>query len=186
MKLIVGLGNPELKYTFTRHNTGFLIIDRLLDTLGGLKLNQDKYNGIFEKTKIENEDVIIAKPLTYMNNSGEFIRPLADFYKINYSDVIVIYDELALDTGRIKITKSGSSAGHNGIKSIINHLGTEQFVKVRIGIGPTPKMIKQIDYVLMKMSPDEYKEVSDVYDKAVKAVLDIVKNGVDHAMNEYN
>lgn len=186
MKLIVGLGNPGIKYAFSRHNTGFMVIDKLLDTLGNLKLNQDKFNGVFEKTKIEDEDVIIAKPLTFMNNSGEFIRPLADFYKIDYSDVIVIYDELAIDTGRIKITKTGSSAGHNGIKSIINHLGTEQFVKVRIGIGKTPKMISQIDYVLMKMTPDEYKEASVVYERAVKAVIDIVKNGVDHAMNEYN
>ena len=186
MYLIVGLGNPELKYAFSRHNTGFMVVDKLLDRLGNLKLNQDKFNGIYEKTKIENEDVIIAKPLTYMNNSGEFIRPLADYYKIDYKNIIVIYDELAIDTGRIKITKTGSSAGHNGIKSIIQYLGTEQFIKVRVGIGPVPKIIKQIDYVLMKLSPDEYKNMSEIYDRTIDAVIDLIKNGVEHAMNEYN
>lgn len=186
MKLIVGLGNPDLKYVFTRHNTGFLTIDKLLDKLGDLKLDNEKFKGIYTKTKIENKDVIIAKPLTYMNLSGEFIRPLSDFYKISSSDIIVVYDELALPMGRIKITKEGSAAGHNGIKSIIQNLGTEKFVKVRIGIGPKPINIDQADFVLMKYSQDEMKEQNINIDKAVEAIICIVTKGVDTAMNDYN
>lgn len=186
MKLIVGLGNPDLKYVFTRHNTGFLTIDKLLDKLGDLKLDNEKFKGIYTKTKIENKDVIIAKPLTYMNLSGEFIRPLSDFYKISSSDIIVVYDELALPMGRIKITKEGSAAGHNGIKSIIQNLGTEKFVKVRIGIGPKPINIDQADFVLMKYSQEEMKEQNVNLDKAVEAIICIVTKGVDVAMNDYN
>lgn len=186
MKLIVGLGNPDLKYVFTRHNTGFLTIDKLLDKLGDLKLNNDKFKGIYTKTKIENQDVIIAKPLTYMNLSGEFIRPLSDFYKIDVSDIIIVYDELALPMGRIKITKEGSAAGHNGIKSIIQNLGTEKFIKVRIGIGPKPVNIDQADFVLMKYTKDEMKDQNVNIDKAVEAIIYIVTKGVDTAMNNYN
>lgn len=186
MKLIVGLGNPDLKYVFTRHNTGFLAIDKLLDKLGNLKLDNDKFKGIYTKTKIENEDVIIAKPLTYMNLSGEFIRPLSDFYKIEFSDIIIVYDELALPMGRIKITKEGSAAGHNGIKSIIQNLGTERFIKVRIGIGPKPININQADFVLMKYTKDEMKEQNVNIDKAVEAIICIVTKGVDTAMNDFN
>ena len=187
MKLIVGLGNPELRYTYTRHNTGFMVVDKMLDDLGDIKLTNTKFNGIFEKTKIRNVDCIISKPLTYMNNSGEFIKPLSDFYKIGNEDIIVIYDELALNTGRIKITKTGSSAGHNGIKSIINNLGTESFVKVRVGIGPMPKNINQINFVLMKYNIEYYNEnIIPIYERTINAVYDIIENGVDHAMNEYN
>ncbi len=186
MKLIVGLGNPEIKYAFTRHNTGFLAVDELLHRLGNISLDKDKFNGIFTKTKIENEDVIIAKPMTYMNNSGEFIRPLADFYKINYSDIIVIYDELALPIGRIRVTKEGSAAGHNGIKSIIANLGTEKFIKVRIGIKDDKPFISQIDFVLMKYSPDELKEQKKNIDRAVDAVISVIKNGIDKTMNDFN
>lgn len=186
MKLIVGLGNPEIKYAFTRHNTGFLAIDELLRRLGGLDLDKDKFNGIFTKTKMENEDVIIAKPMTYMNLSGDFIKPLADFYKIDSSDIIVIYDELALPVGKVKITKEGSSAGHNGIKSIIANLGTEKFIKVRIGIKDDKPMVSQIDFVLMKYTPDELKEQKKNIDRAVDAVESIIKNGIDKTMNDFN
>ena len=129
MKLIVGLGNPELKYTFTRHNMGFSAVDIMLDKLGGLTLDNTKFNGCFTKTKYQNDDIIISKPLTYMNLSGEFIRDISNFYKINHKDIIVIYDELALPVGKIRITKTGSAGGHNGIKSIIKNLGTEDFIK---------------------------------------------------------
>lgn len=186
MELIVGLGNPEIKYAFTRHNTGFLAVDELLHRLGNLPLDKDKFKGIFTKTKIENEDVIIAKPMTYMNNSGDFIRPLADFYKIEAKDIIVIYDELALPVGRIRITKEGSAAGHNGIKSIIANLGTEKFIKVRIGIGEEKPFINQIDFVLAKYTPDELSNQKKNIDRAVDATISIIKNGVDKAMNDFN
>lgn len=185
MKLIVGLGNPEIKYAFTRHNTGFLAIDELLARYK-LTLDNDKFNGIFCKTKLEGTDVIIAKPMTYMNNSGEFIAPLAHYYKIEPSDIIVVYDELALPVGKVKITKEGSAAGHNGIKSIIANLSTEKFIKVRIGIGVLHSHVSQIDFVLMKYTPDEYKVQKANIDRAVDAVVALMKNDVDKVMNDYN
>lgn len=185
MKLIVGLGNPELKYTFTRHNMGFSAVDIMLDKLGGLTLDNTKFNGCFTKTKYENEDIVISKPLTYMNLSGEFIRDISNFYKIDHKDIIVIYDELALPVGKIRITKTGSAGGHNGIKSIIKNLGTEDFIKVRIGIGEETK-IPQLDFVLMKYTPEEYKAQMVNVERAVEGVFDILKNGVDHAMNNFN
>lgn len=186
MKLIVGLGNPEIKYAFTRHNTGFLAIDELLSRLGNPDLDKDKFNGIFTKTKIENEDVIIAKPMTYMNSSGEFIRPLADFYKIEAKDIIVVYDELALPVGKVKITKEGSAAGHNGIKSIIANLGTEKFIKIRIGIKEEKPFVSQIDFVLMKYTPEELKIQKEYIDRAVDAIYSIIKVGIDKTINDYN
>lgn len=185
MKLIVGLGNPEIKYAFTRHNTGFLTIDEIASRYN-LSLDNNKFNGIWTKAKIENEDVIVAKPMTYMNNSGEFIRPLADFYKIEPSDIIVIYDELALPVGRIKVTKEGSAAGHNGIKSIIANLGTEKFIKIRIGIDGDRHNASQIDFVLMKYTVEEFAEQKKNIDRAVEAVISILKNGVDKTMNDFN
>ena len=186
MKLIVGLGNPEIKYAFTRHNTGFLAIDELLHRLGNVELDKDKFKGLYTKTKIGDEDVIIAKPMTYMNLSGEFIRPLADFYKIEPKDIIVVYDELALPVGKVKVTKEGSAAGHNGIKSIIANLGTEKFIKVRIGIKDDKPMISQIDFVLMKYTPEELKVQKENIDRAVDAIESIIKNGIDKTMNDYN
>ena len=186
MKLIVGLGNPEIKYTFTRHNTGFLAIDELLHRLGNVELDKDKFKGLYTKTKIQDEDVIIAKLMTYMNLSGEFIRPLADFYKIDPKDIIVVYDELALPVGKVKVTKEGSAAGHNGIKSIIANLGTEKFIKVRIGIKDDKPMISQIDFVLMKYSPEELKVQKENIDRAVDAIESIIKNGIDKTMNDFN
>ena len=186
MKLIVGLGNPEIKYAFTRHNTGFLAIDELLHRLGNVELDKDKFKGLYTKTKIQDEDVIIAKPMTYMNLSGEFIRPLADFYKIESKDIIVVYDELALPVGKVKVTKEGSAAGHNGIKSIIANLGTEKFIKVRIGIKDDKPFINQIDFVLMKYSPEELKVQKENIDRAVDAILSIIKVGIDKTMNDYN
>lgn len=186
MFLIVGLGNPEIKYAFTRHNTGFLAIDELCERLGKITLDNDKFKGIFTKTKIDDVDVIIAKPMTYMNLSGEFIRPLADFYKITPDHIIVVYDEMALDAGRIKVTKEGSAAGHNGIKSIIANLGTEKFIKVRIGINVPESKIPQVDFVLSKYSPEDFKKQKENIDRAIDAILYILKNGVDATMNQFN
>ena len=186
MYLIIGLGNPEIKYAFTRHNTGFLVIDELLEKLGDVALDNDKFNGIFTKTKIEGVDVIIGKPMTYMNLSGEFVRPLADFYKVPYENIIIVYDELAFNVGRIKLTKEGSAAGHNGIKSIIANLKTEKFIKVRVGINVENKMMSQVDFVLSKYTGEEFKIQKENIDRAVDAILYIIRNGIDSAMNKYN
>ena len=186
MKLVVGLGNPGLKYAFTRHNMGFLTIYRLMSKFNIDKLECEKFNGLYHKFKIHNEDVIIAKPMTFMNNSGEFIRDISNFYKIEPKDIIVLYDELAIDFGRIKIMQSGSSAGHNGIKSIISCLGTENFIRVRVGIGPVPKPIRQIDFVLMKYTESEFNYVKENTDKAALAVMCIIEKDIYQAMNIYN
>lgn len=186
MKLIVGLGNPELKYFFTRHNMGFGAIDSLCDILGGIKLDDTKYNGAYIKTKYNGEDIIVAKPLTYMNLSGDFVAPIANFYKINPKDIIVIHDELALDFGRIKISYQSSSAGHNGIESIIEKLGTKDFIRVRIGIGPIPPQINQIDFVLMKYDKSALSEVNEICERSARAALKIIDDGLEKAMNEVN
>lgn len=186
MKLVVGLGNPDIKYFFTRHNTGFLVIDAILNHLGNLKLTETKFNGCFVKTKIGDEDIILAKPMTYMNNSGEFVKPIADFYKINPKDIIVCHDELALNAGRIKICENGSSGGHNGIKNIIQHLGTENFIRVRVGIGPVKEHFDIIDYVLLKWTKEEFDDMKLNFNKAKDAVIDIIENNVSHAMTNFN
>ena len=126
MWLIAGLGNPEKKYNGTRHNAGFAVIDTLLDTLGGKGLESTKFHGAFTKTRIGTEDVLILKPLTYMNLSGDSIAPMANFYKIPAEQVLVISDEISLSPGSIRIRKKGSAGGHNGLKSIIARLGTEE------------------------------------------------------------
>lgn len=185
MKLIVGLGNPELRYSFTRHNTGFLAIDELLSRYN-LKLDNDKFDGLYTKTNIENVDVIIAKPMTYMNNSGDFIKPISDYYKIEPKDIIVVYDELALPVGKIRITKEGSAAGHNGIKSIIANLQTEKFIKVRIGIKEPVEFLSQIDFVLKKYTPDEFAEQKKNIDRAVDATIALLNTDVDKVMNDFN
>ena len=159
---------------------------KLIVGLGNVELDKDKFKGLYTKTKIQDEDVIITKPMTYMNLSGEFIRPLADFYKIDPKDIIVVYDELALPVGKVKVTKEGSAAGHNGIKSIIANLGTEKFIKVRIGIKDDKPMISQIDFVLMKYSPEELKVQKENIDRAVDAIESIIKNGIDKTMNDFN
>lgn len=186
MYFIVGLGNPEIKYYNTRHNVGFNVIDALLDELSHLKLDNSKFNGVYTKTKIGSEEVVIGKPLTYMNLSGEFIKPLADFYKIPASNILVCYDEVALDAGRIKLTKTGSSAGHNGIKSIISHLGTENFMKLRVGIGPKPSYMDLADFVLMRFTKEETEIFSKIYLEAAKEAIYLVEHGIDDTMNEFN
>lgn len=192
MKLIVGLGNPELKYYFTPHNTGFWCIDALLNSLGGLTLDDTKYNGAYIKIKgakfapSVNEDVVIAKPLTYMNLSGEFIAPMAKFYKIDTKDILVIHDDLAINEGRIKFAEAGSAAGHNGIKDIIKNLGTENFNRLRVGIGPVKEHMNIIDYVLYKYKPAEFDAMKPNYERAAEAAKDFVINGMTHAMNTYN
>ena len=185
MKLIVGLGNPGLRYAFTRHNMGFRVIDELLERYN-LKLDNNKFNGDFTKTKLCDEDVIIAKPMTFMNLSGEFIRPLADYYKIDYNDILVIYDELAIELGRIKLSLDGQSAGHNGVKSIIQNLNTEKFMRLRIGTGPCTPMIKIIDYVLMNFPKHQILELKSICERAVDAIEDLLKNGAVYTMDKYN
>ncbi len=190
MYLIAGLGNPEKKYIGTRHNTGFAAVEALCEKLGGLKLNETKFQGVYTKARVMTpagpEQLIIVKPLTYMNLSGNCIAPLANFYKIPAEQVIVVSDDINLAVGRMRIRKGGSAGGHNGLKSIIQCLGTDQFSRVRVGVGQKPEYMDLADYVLAKFDRNDAAVMAATYDAVADAILDIVNQGVEHAMNHYN
>lgn len=190
MYLIAGLGNPEKKYIGTRHNTGFAAVEALCEKLGGLKLNETKFQGVYTKARVMTpavpEQLIIVKPLTYMNLSGNCIAPLANFYKIPAEQVIVVSDDINLAVGRMRIRKGGSAGGHNGLKSIIQCLGTDQFPRVRVGVGQKPEYMDLADYVLAKFDRNDAAVMAATYDAVADAILDIVNQGVEHAMNHYN
>lgn len=185
MKLIVGLGNPGDEYARTRHNIGFMVADLIADK-NRISLNQSKFKAIIGRGKVDDEDLIVAKPQTYMNRSGESVSSLLFFYKLNPSDCIVICDDLELPTGKIRIREKGGHGGHNGLRSIIEQTGGNEFVRVRIGIG-RPKDEPQVsDYVLGIFSKVERPLIEDAIDKAAKAVETIIADGVEKAMNIFN
>ena len=190
MYLIAGLGNPEKKYIGTRHNTGFAAVEALCEKLGGLKLNETKFQGVYTKARVMTpagpEQLIIVKPLTYMNLSGNCIAPLANFYKIPAERVIVVSDDINLAVGRMRIRKGGSAGGHNGLKSIIQCLGTDQFPRVRVGVGQKPECMDLADHVLAKFDRNDAMVMAATYDAVADAILDIVNQGVEYAMNHYN
>ena len=190
MYLIAGLGNPEKKYEGTRHNAGFAAIDALLDKMGGEKLNETKFNGAYTKLRYQSaggmEQIIVVKPLTYMNLSGNCIAPLANFYKIEPDHIIVFSDDINLDVGRMRIRQSGSAGGHNGLKSIISSLGSDKFGRIRVGVGMKPDNMDLAVHVLAKFNQTDEKMMKEMYDEAASAALDIIDNGVEHAMNRYN
>lgn len=181
MYLIAGLGNPGVKYQFTRHNAGFLTIDYVCDELN---ISCER-NGFFAKTGSTNyngEKLLFAKPQTYMNDSGRSIRALMDYYGIGADRLIVVYDDVDIEVGRLRIRKKGSSGHHNGMKSIIEHIGTENFIRIRMGIGkPQHGMI---DHVLGIMSDEELQAIP--FDKGAKAILTIVESGVEKAQAQCN
>ncbi len=185
MWIIAGLGNPERKYDGTRHNAGFAVIDKLCDKYGE-KLNETKFNGAYTKIRIGSEQVIFLKPLTYMNESGKCIAPLANFYKIDPSHVIVISDDISLDPGRLRVRGKGSAGGHNGLKSIIACLGTEAFPRVRVGVGAKPDKMDLAAHVLGKFNQTDEKLMEDAYVEAGDACLHIIEQGVEKAMNMHN
>ena len=184
MKIITGLGNPGLRYANTRHNAGFMVIDRIADKLG-MNVTQQKFSALFAKGKYKGEDIILLKPETFMNNSGLAVRQCLDFFKAGPEDLIVIYDDVDLPTGHLRIRQKGSAGGHNGIKSIITCVFTQQFDRVRVGISKDPHY-QMPDWVLGKFSPQEHEALDPGLDLAASAVLDIVENGCGHAMNNYN
>ena len=180
MKALIGLGNPEVKYKITRHNTGFLIMDEILKahnvTLG------DKFNSFFGKK----EDMLYLLPKTYMNLSGKAVIELMNFYKLKNTDILVIYDDATLQFGTFRLKREGSFGGHNGIKSIIQTLGTSVFDRLKVGVGPVPKNIAIDNYVLANFSQDELDNIS----KMGKIAVDLIeywKNGeIEKAQNKYN
>ena len=186
MFVIVGLGNPTLQYEGTRHNVGFDVIDRLADKYN-ITVETRKSRALIGKGIIEGKKVILAKPQTYMNLSGESVRSLTDYYKIDEDQqLLVIYDDVSLGVGQLRIRKKGSAGGHNGIKNIISHLDTDVFVRIKIGVGEKPKRMDLADYVLSRFSKDEREEMEAGYEKAVRAAAMILNGETDAAMNEYN
>ena len=185
MKLIVGLGNPGAKYAGTRHNAGFSVIDELAERYN-IKVDTSKHKALIGKGIIKGEKVILAMPQTFMNLSGESVRAIMDFYKLTVEDLIVVYDDIDLDVGKLRIREKGSAGGHNGMKNIILHSGSQEFVRVRVGVGKKPEQMDLADHVLGRFSTEDRKLVDEAIEKAAKAVDIMISQGADAAMNEYN
>lgn len=183
MYLIVGLGNPGQQYKNTVHNTGFDAIDLISKTYN-IEVNRIKFKGIYGEGFIKNKKVILLKPTTYMNCSGESIIEVVNFYKIPLEDVIVIYDDISLPIGKMRIRSKGSAGGHNGIKSIIACLGTEEFSRIKIGVGQPQHSL--VSYVLSKLPKEEREKQEKIFDKCVQAVETIIESNITDAMNKYN
>lgn len=186
MYIIVGLGNPDAKYEGTRHNVGFDVIDAIADKYN-IAVETKKHRAYVGIGVIEGQKVILAKPQTYMNLSGESVRSIVDFYKADpETEVLIIYDDVSLGVGQLRIRKKGSAGGHNGIKSIIAHLGTSNFPRIKVGVGEKPSGYDLADYVLGKFSKGEQETMREGYQNAVAATGLIVQDEIEQAMNEYN
>ena len=185
MILIAGLGNPGKEYENTRHNAGFLVLDTLAQKLGA-DLSERKHRALCGKAVIGGQKVILLKPQTYMNSSGESIRAAADYYKVPPEDILVVYDDISLAPGQLRIRAKGSAGGHNGIKSIIAHLGTQEFPRVKVGIGEKPPRMDMADYVLGHFSSGEKKIMEEAAKEAADAICEIVNVGIEQAMNDHN
>mgnify|MGYP005809109631 FL=1 len=185
MKLIVGLGNPGPSYANARHSAGFLVIDALAQH-HQIAVNKIKHKGLEGNGHIGEEKVVLLKPQTYMNLSGGSVREAMDFYKLTPADLMVIYDDISLPVGAVRIREKGSDGGHNGMKDIIRHLGTEDFVRIRMGVGAKPAGWNLADYVLSAFPSQEREEVSHGIMVAGQAVEDILTIGLQKAMNRAN
>ena len=186
MFIIAGLGNPDRQYEGTRHNVGFDVIDRIAEKYN-IAVDTKKHRAYIGKGIIQGQKVILAKPQTYMNLSGESIRSLVDYYKIDEeNELLVIYDDISLDVGQLRIRAKGSAGGHNGIKNIIAHLGTQVFPRIKVGVGEKPKGYDLVDYVLGHFSKAEKELMDEGYDSAVRAAELIVSGEITEAMNEFN
>ena len=184
--LIVGLGNPGQKYEQTRHNMGFLTVDLLAEQLN-VKLNKVKFKSAYNIVRFGGQKCLVMKPQTYMNLSGEAVHEAAQFYKIPADHVLVIYDDVSLPVGKLRVRPTGSAGGHNGIKNIIAHLGTQEFPRIKIGTGaPSGGGAEMIDWVIGVPSQAERKILVESFENAVKAAEDIIENGCQKAMNDYN
>lgn len=184
MKLVVGLGNKGREYENTRHNMGFMLVDRYLQYKNITDKFKEKFNAMYIETTINNEKVIFIKPMTYMNNSGIAVRAFVDFYKLNSEDILVISDDLDLDLGKFRLRRNGSSGGHNGLKSIISHIGTDNFKRLRIGISNDKDDV--INYVLSKFSKKELNEIDTMFDTLVDVLDDYFVMDFTSLMSKYN
>ncbi|MBQ1604962.1 MAG: aminoacyl-tRNA hydrolase [Lachnospiraceae bacterium] len=186
MYIVAGLGNPGLKYRHTRHNAGFDVIDVLADQYG-IAVKESKHKALIGKGVIDGQQVMLVKPQTFMNLSGESLINIVNFYKLDPTeDVIVISDDVTLDPGNIRVRRKGSAGGHNGLKNIIEHFHTDQFLRVRVGVGKLPTGGDMIAHVLGRPPKDDRAEIEKAYDMAADAVRCIMNQGVEEAMNSFN
>lgn len=181
MKLIAGLGNIGDKYCFTRHNAGFMVLDKLaLDNNFSFR-EENKLKCFLAKSG----NIIYIKPTTFMNLSGEAVRAVMDYYKINVKDILIVYDDIALDLGRIRFRANGSDGGHNGIKSIIKHVGTKEFDRLKIGIGPQPNIPSE-NFVLQNFPKEQLEQLKEILKRADEAIEFYLKNDIQKAQNKFN
>ena len=186
MLVIVGLGNPDDKYQGTRHNVGFGVIDLLAEKYN-IAVDTKKHRAYIGKGIIGGQKVILAKPQTYMNLSGESVRSLVEYYKVDpETELLIIFDDISLDVGQLRIRKKGSAGGHNGIKNIIANLGTSVFQRIKVGVGEKPKGYDLADYVLGRFSKEERELIKEGFECAAEAVAMITAGEIDQAMNKYN
>lgn len=186
MFIIVGLGNPTAEYEGTRHNVGFAVIDAIADKYN-ISVTERKHRAFCGKGIVEGQKVLLVKPQTYMNLSGESVRSALDFYKVDpETELLVIYDDVSLDVGQLRIRKKGSAGGHNGIKNIIQHLGNDVFLRIKVGVGEKPKDYDLADYVLGHFSKADQEQMEEGYRNAVAAAGLLVQGETEQAMNVYN
>ena len=185
MYIIAGLGNPGKEYMGTRHNAGFSVIDELADKYN-ISVDTAKHKGLIGKGVIAGQKVILVKPMTYMNNSGECVRAVMDYYKADIEDVIVIFDDISLEPGKLRLRPKGSAGGHNGIKSIIAHLGSDQFKRIKFGVGDKPKGWDLADWVLGRFKAEDAADVKNGIDRACDALVCILNEGIESGMNKFN
>lgn len=181
MKLIAGLGNIGDKYCFTRHNGGFMVLDKLAFDNNFSFREESKLKCFLAKSN----DIIYIKPTTFMNLSGEAVRAVMDYYKIDVKDILIVYDDITLDLGRIRFRANGSDGGHNGIKSVIKHVGTKEFDRLKIGIGPQPNIPSE-NYVLQNFPKDQLETLKDVLKKSDEAIKFYLENDIQKAQNKFN
>lgn len=185
MYLIVGLGNPEPEYSKTRHNMGFDVINKIANKYG-IEVNKNGFKSLYGSGIIENEKVILCKPQTYMNLSGDSVIEIANFYKVPLENIIVIYDDIDINPGIAKIRKKGGPGTHNGMKSVVYRLGSQEFPRIRVGTGMPEYKNDLINYVISRVNNEDYIELEKGIDTAADAVVEILKQGIDNAMNKIN
>lgn len=185
MKLIVGLGNPGPRYAATRHNAGWRVLEALA-ARAGTGAWREKFEALLAEARRGSEKVVLARPLTFMNLSGQAVRELVDFWKVEQPDLLVVVDDFALDLGRIRLRPEGSAGGHNGLLSIAAHLGHEQFARLRVGIGPMPKGVDQAAFVLSEFTASERPLIEEAVGHAADAAECWINNGLQEAMNRFN
>ncbi|MCQ2542940.1 MAG: aminoacyl-tRNA hydrolase [Lachnospiraceae bacterium] len=186
MFIIVGLGNPGKEYETTRHNAGFSSIDVIAEK-NNINVTENDHKALIGKGYIDGQKVILVKPQTYMNNSGEAVREITDYYKVDVtSELIIIYDDISLDVGMLRIRDKGSAGGHNGIKSIISHLGTQEFLRVKVGVGEKLPQMDLADYVLGHFSAEDKDKMKDAYGNVYEAIRLMMADDTEKAMNIYN